>query len=126
MRRQDSNGGSVDQVIDVFVVPADRVADHLAEDIGDRAQNENRRCRHSHHRAGEVMIARWTNYCRGVPRQPRVRKAAPELPRHWPHSEPFHVTWERALGDHVALGRRLPYALLAGFWDARTLRRVER
>lgn len=72
------------------------------------------------------MIARWTNYCRGVQRQPRARRVATEWPEGWPLSEPFHVTWERALQDHMALGRWLPYALLVGFWDARTLRRVER
>jgi hypothetical protein len=44
----------------------------------------------------------------------------------WPLCEPFHVTWERALTDHQALGHRLPYALVVGFWDARTLRRAGR
>lgn len=56
----------------------------------------------------------------------RARIVALAEPQPWPFSEPFHVTWERALQDHLALGHRLPYALLVGFWDARTLRRVER
>lgn len=51
---------------------------------------------------------------------------ARETCKAWPLSEPFHVTWERCWQDRSALGYRLPYALLAGLWDARTLRRPER
>lgn len=40
-----------------------------------------------------------------------------------PRPEGFSTAWEREMRNHLDDSRWLPYALLVGFWDARTLRR---